>query len=150
MNFSLDVNFLAFFLSGLLAYGLNIVWYHPKILGSRWIEVRTGGKGRRAADASPWTGPNKSPVPYIATFFLWTLSACFYSFLCSFLDVNSASGFFCIACLLWVAFAMPPILMNALNTGYPFEAMAIDAGCQLGGYYIFAAVHIVFLTAGLM
>jgi hypothetical protein len=52
--------------------------------------------------------------------------------------------------LLWVAFSMPPTLMSALYTGYPFEAMAIDASYQLGGYYIFAAVHILFLQFGIL
>lgn len=138
MTISFDINFLTFFIAGILAFGLNLVWYHPKILGARWAEVRGTTRKQEA----------KSPLPYIATFFLWTLSACFYSFLCHFLEVNTAAGFFCIACLLWVAFAMPPILMNALNTDYPFEAMSIDAAAQLGGYYIFAGVHIVFLCMG--
>ena len=150
MNITVDINFLTFFVSGVLAFLLNVIWYHPKILGGRWLEVRGAGKGRRTSDSSPWTGPKKSALPYIASFFLWTLSACFFSFLCSFLEINTPAGFFCVACLLWVAFAMPPILMNALNTGYPFEAMAIDASCQLGGYYIFAGVHIAFLEAGLL
>jgi hypothetical protein len=35
--------------------------------------------------------------------------------------------------------------MGALYTGYPFEAVAIDTSYQLGGYYIFAMVHIAFL-----
>jgi len=137
---SLDINFTAFFLSGFLAFVLGVVWYHPKVLGARWMEAR--GLDPKAAKVSP--------LPFIASFFLWTLSACFFAFLASFLEVNSAAGYFCLACLLWVAFAMPPTLMSALYTGYPFEAMSIDAAYQLGGYYIFAVVHIIFLEAGIL
>ena len=55
-----------------------------------------------------------------------------------------------------VAFAMPPLVMASLYTGYPFGAVAIDASYQLGGYYAMAIVHIAlgnerlvgFLTGG--
>jgi len=137
---SLDINFTAFLISGLLAFLLGVAWYHPKVLGERWMEARgIDPKGKKI-----------SPLPFVASFFLWTLSACFFAFLANFLEVNTAAGYFCLVCLLWVAFAMPPTLMSALYTGYPFEAMAIDAAYQLGGYYIFAVVHIIFLEAGIL
>lgn len=132
---NLNVNFFAFMLSGLIAFLLGIVWYHPKIMGERWAEVR----GMKIGDMKP------TPLPFVASFFLWVLSACFYAFLASFLGIDRPEGYFCLSCLLWVAFAMPPALMGALYTGYPFEAVAIDTSYQLGGYYIFAMVHIAFL-----
>lgn len=138
---NIDINFGAFFLSGLLASLLGVIWYHPKVLGNRWNELR--GKDTSIKSAS-------TPLPYIASFFLWVLAACFYAFLAQFLKIDNASGYFCLSCLLWVAFSMPPTLMSALYTGYPFEAVAIDTSYQLGGYYIFAAVHIVFLQFGLL
>jgi hypothetical protein len=134
----IDINFTAFMLAGFLAFALGVLWYHPKILGTRWMEVR--GEAVRG----------KSPLLFVASFFLWTLSACFYAFLAEFLGIHTPAGFFSLACLLWVAFSMPPTLMSALYTGYPFEAMAIDASYQLGGYYIFAAVHIAFLEFGIL
>ena len=137
----IQINFGAFALSGLLAAGLGLLWYHPKIMGGRWREVR-------GVDASQTT--TNSLLPYIASFFLWMLAACFYAFLAQFLGINSAAGYFCLSCLLWVAFSMPPTLMSALYTGYPFEAMAIDTSYQLGGYYIFAGVHIAFLEMGML
>ena len=136
-----EINFGAFLLSGIGAFLLGLVWYHPKILGERWTELR-------AAQGAQTT--KMSPLPFITSFFLWTLSACFYAFLAHFLQIDTPAGYFCLSCLLWVAFSMPPTLMSALYTGYPFEAMAIDASYQLGGYYIFAAVHIVFLAAGIL
>lgn len=136
---NIDINFSAFALSGVLAFLLGMLWYHPKILGARWVEVR----GANTVSA-------KSPLSFVASFFLWMLSACFYAFLAQFLGINSAAGYFCLSCLLWVAFSMPPTLMSALYTGYPFEAMAIDTSYQLGGYYLFAAVHIVFLHYGML
>lgn len=135
---NIDINFFAFSLSGLLATILGALWYHPKILGEKWFESR----GKKAKDMK------FTPMPIMISFFLWILSACFYAFLAQFLQIATPAGYFCLACLLWVAFAMPPTLMNSLHSGYPFEAVAIDASYQLGGYYIFALVHIVFLEAG--
>ena len=134
----INISFPAFAISGVLAFLLGLLWYHPKIMGKRWREVR--GAGAIAVEASP--------LSFVASFFLWMLAACFYAFLAQFLGIDSAAGYFCLSCLLWVAFSMPPTLMSALYTGYPFEAMAIDTSYQLGGYYLFAAVHIVFLEMG--
>lgn len=129
----IDINFAAFSLSGVFAFLLGLVWYHPKIMGKRFAQAQ--------ADA----GMSGSPLPYVASFFLWMLSACFYAFLAQFLKINTPEGYFCLSCLLWVAFSMPPTLMSALHSGRSFEAMAMDTAYQLGGYYMFAAVHIVFL-----
>jgi len=136
---SLDINFGAFFLSGLFAFILGMIWYHPKVMGERWMEVR-GAKG---------SSLQKSLLPYFASFFLWVVAACFYAFLAEFLKVDNASGYFMLSCLIWVAFSMPPAIMGALYTGYPFEAVAIDTSNQLGGYFVFAAVHSFFLYFGI-
>jgi hypothetical protein len=136
--FTIEINFSAVLLSGIFAFILGMVWYHPKVMGERWMEVR-GVK-----DASL----RSSPLPFVASFFLWMLAACFYAFLAYFLGINNAAGYFALSCMIWVAFSMPPALMGALYTGYPFEAVAIDTSYQLGGYYIFAAVHILLLELG--
>lgn len=136
--FDLDINFGAFFLSGVLAFLLGVIWYHPKVMGKRWVELR----GMEPDALKP------SILPIVATFFLWTLAACFYAFLAAFLEVDSAAGYFCLSCLLWVAFSMPPTLMGGLYTGQALESVAIDTSYQLGGYYVFAAVHIAFLMMG--
>lgn len=136
----LEINFGAFMLSGIFAFILGVVWYHPKVMGDKWQEARGVKSG----------SSDQSALPFVASFFLWTLSACFYAFLANFLGIDSASGYFALSCLLWVAFAMPPALMGALYTGYPFDAVAIDTSYQLGGYYIFAGVHIVFLQMGML
>lgn len=133
--FSVDINFLAFFISGLMAFLLGLVWYHPRVMGKRWMEVRN----QTGEMAKP------TPLPFVASFFLWILTACFYAFLAQFLGVDNEAGYFTLSCLLWVAFSMPPAIMGALYTGYPFEAVAIDTSYQLGGYYLFALVHSVFL-----
>lgn len=137
---TIDINFFAFSLSAVLAFLLGLVWYNPKIMRGGGINVNTATPRIR----------KPGPLPMIASLFLWMLSACFYAFLAQFLGVNSEAEYFLLSCLLWVAFAMPPILMNALYTGYPLQDMAIDAGYQLGGYYIFAAVHIAFLHFGIL
>ncbi len=135
----IQISFGAFALSGLLAFLLGLVWYHPKVMRGGGIELNETQK------KVIFTMPSM-----IASLFLWTLSACFYAFLAQFLDINSAAGYFCLSCLLWVAFSMPPTLMSALYTGNSIQSMAVDAGYQLGGYYVFAAVHIAFLSLGWM
>lgn len=132
MMLDIEVNFLAVLLSGVLAFLLGLVWYNPKVMGKRWREVR----GLSEADVRM-----SSPLPFVASFFLWMLSACFFAFLAAFLGVESAAGYFCLACLLWVAFAMPSGIMGALYSNSSFEAVAIDMAYQLGGYYVFALVH---------
>jgi hypothetical protein len=134
----LDIHFGAFLLSGIFAFILGVIWYHPKVMGEKWMAARGVKKDQI----------DQSALPFVASLFLWVLSACFYAFLASFLEINSPSGYFALSCLLWVAFAMPPALMGALYPGYPFEAVAIDTSYQLGGYYTFAAVHIIFLQMG--
>ena len=86
---NIDINFGAFFLSGLLATVLGVLWYHPKVLGSRWNELR-------GTDSNVKT--TSTPLPYIASFFLWVLAACFYAFLAqgchhsAFIDTASSNG----------------------------------------------------------
>ncbi|MEM6781050.1 MAG: DUF1761 domain-containing protein [Pseudomonadota bacterium] len=139
---NLEVNFFAFMLSGLLAFLLGLIWYHPKVMGKQWAD----------ANGIDIEKMKLKPFPFIASFFLWILSACFYSFLASFLQIHmaedpqlAAAGYFALSCMLWVAFAMPPALMGALYTGGSFDGTAIDASYHLGGYYVFAAVHIAYL-----
>ncbi len=137
---NLEISFPAFIISGVLAFALGLVWYHQKVMGKQWAAARGIKK----------TDQTKSALLYASSMFLWILSACFYAFIAQFLGIHSAAGYFALSCLLWVAFAMPPALMGALYTGYPFEAVAIDTSYQLGGYYIFAVVHIVFLQFGFL
>jgi hypothetical protein len=101
-------------------------------MGKRWIEAR----GKTMDDIKP------KAFPSAVSFVLWMLSACFYSFLILIMGLDSSPGLICLSCLLWVAFAMPPTVMGAFYTGYPFNAVAIDSAYQLAGYYIFAVVHI--------
>jgi hypothetical protein len=136
MLLSVEVDFLAVLMSGVIAFLLGTVWYHPKVMGARWMELR----GLNIADTKA-----ASPMPFVASFFLWMLSACFYSFLAGFLGIDTAAGYFCLSCLLWVAFAMPSGLMGALYSNSSVEAVAIDMAYQLGGYYVFALVHMAML-----
>lgn len=118
--------------SGILAFMLGLFWYHPKVLGARWMEAR----------AKAVSDVKRDPKQFIISFLLWLLSACFYTFLVAILEITDVPGFFSLSCLLWVAFAMPPLVMGALYTGYSFEAVSIDAAYQLAGYYVFAIVHV--------
>lgn len=117
----------------LLAFFLGMIWYHPKILGTHWMKAR----GSEASGGSV-----RDVLPFFISLALWLIASCFYSFLVGLLHIDEANGYISLACLLWVAFAMPPIIMGSLYTGYPFQAVAIDAGYHLAGYYMFALSHI--------
>ncbi len=114
------------------AFALGLIWYHPKVMGGRWMHLH----GKKGEDIQP------RPLPFILSLILWVIAACFYSFLVDLLKVGTPAELISLACLVWVAFAMPPTVMGALYTGTPFELVAIDTAYQLGGYYIFALVHI--------
>lgn len=121
--------------SALGAFALGLLWYHPKVMGRRWMELR----GLTADDIKV------KPFQYVATLVLWLLAAAFFSFFIDILEIHKVHEFISLACLLWVAFSMPPTVMGSLYTGVSFEAVAIDMAYQLGGYYVFAVVHILMI-----
>jgi hypothetical protein len=123
--------YMAVLVSSVLAFILGLLWYHPKIMGGRWREARG-----IASDSN--VKPTSASA--IFSFLLWFIAACFYGFLVTLLEVDDLPSLISLACLLWVAFAMPPVLMGTLLTGYPFQAAAIDSAYQLGGYYVFSLV----------
>lgn len=127
-----DFPYLQTVISGCSAFLLGWVWYHPNVLGRRWMEAR----GKTGDDIHP------EPFPTVISFVLWMLAACFYSFLVTIMNLDAGPSLICLSCLLWVAFAMPPTVMGAFYTGYPFNAVAIDSAYQLAGYYLFAVSHI--------
>ncbi len=122
------------------AFLLGVIWYHPKILGERWL----GARGKTVLDI------RAASSPFIVTYPLWLLTALFFVFMVMFFHIDSAAEIFLLACLLWVAFAMPPLLMARLYTGYPFEAVAIDASYQLAGYYAIAITYVMLKTIGIV
>lgn len=127
------------FLGAVAAFVLGLVWYHPKVLGGRWLEAR---------DLNP-SDMKRHSNPFVLSFPLWFLTALFYTFLLVTMSIQSPSEIFLFSCLLWVAFAMPPIVMGSLYTGYPFNAVAIDASYQLAGYYALGLTHLVLKSLGI-
>jgi len=123
----------------IMAFLLGLIWYHPKVLGNKWLEAR--GK--------TWQDLPKTPTPFIISFPLWFLTSLFFTFMVIYFGIDSPSEIFLLACLLWVAFAMPPIVMGSLYTGDAFNAAAVDASYQLAGYYTIALTHIVMQAMGL-
>ncbi len=122
------------FFGAVLAFLLGIVWYHPRILGGRWLEAR---------NLTP-DDMKRHNSPFILSFPLWFLTALFYTFLAVALKIETPEEVLLFSCMLWVAFAMPPIVMGSLYTGYPFNAVAIDASYQLAGHYALGLVFILF------
>jgi hypothetical protein len=126
-------------ISAAFAFLLGIFWYHPKILGGKWAEAR----GLTVEQVG-----KPSSSSFIVSFPLWFLTALFFTFMIIYLDISGTAEIFLLGCLIWVAFAMPPIIMSSLYTGYPFGAVAIDASYQLAGYYLLALTHIVLYGLG--
>ena len=124
------------FLGAVGAFILGVIWYHPRVLGARWLEAR----GLRPDDMA------RHANPFVLSFPLWFLSALFYSFLAVSMGIETPAELFLFSCLLWVAFAMPPIVMGSLYTGYPFNAVAIDASYQLAGYYVLGFAYLLSKT----
>lgn len=127
-------------ISALVAFLIGIVWYHPAVLGNKWLEAR----GKK------WEDLPKSSTPFIISFPLWFLTALFFTFMIIYFHIDTPAEIFLLACLLWVAFAMPPIVMGSLYTGDPFNAVAVDASYQLAGYYGIALTHVVLIALNLV
>lgn len=51
------------FLSAVAAFLLGIVWYHPRVLGSKWLEAR----GKTSEDMV------RNASPFVLSFPLWAL-----------------------------------------------------------------------------
>ena len=124
-------------LCGLAAFVFGFVWYHPKVMGEKWCEARNKDAEERRHSLST--------IPFSLSFMLWLIAGFFYSFIAWNFEITDLGGLISLSCLLWVGFAMPPIVMGAFYTGYPIRAAALDSAYQLGGYYIFALV-----TAGML
>lgn len=120
------------FLSAVVAFLIGLIWYHPRVLGGKWLEAR-----EVSADEL-----KRGATPFILSFPLWFLTSLFFTFMLIYMNIDTGAEIFLMSCLLWVAFAMPPIVMGSLYTGYPFAAVAIDASYQLAGYYALAVCHI--------
>lgn len=123
------------FLEAVMAFLLGVLWYHPKVLGARWLEAR---------NLTP-EDLHRHASPLVLSFPLWFLTALFYTFLLVTLKIESPAEIFLFSCMLWVAFAMPPLVMGSLYTGYPFNAVAIDASYQLAGYYALGVTHLILI-----
>ncbi len=121
---------LPIFVSGIAAFLLGMLWYHPKVLGTKWLEARGSSNA-----------PSFASSQFIVTLPLWLITAGFFAFMVWSFKISDPMEFFLLACLLWVAFVMPPLVMGSLYTGYPFNAVAIDAAYQLGGYYAIGAAQ---------
>ena len=128
------------FLSAVMAFLLGLLWYHPRVLGGRWLEAR----GKTSTDMT------RGATPFVLSFPLWFLTSIFFNFMLIYMAIDGAPEIFLLSCMLWVAFAMPPIVMGSLYTGYPFSAVAIDASYQLAGYYTLAMSHIILKSLGVI
>ena len=124
-------------LCGVAAFILGFLWYHPKVLGEKWRIARNkDAEDRRKV---------LSTLPFSLSFMLWLMAGFFYSFIAMTFEITAFHDLIAMSCLLWVGFAMPPIVMGSFYTGYPVKAAAIESAYQLGAYYTFAMVY--FLTA---
>jgi hypothetical protein len=120
-------------LCALAAFVFGFVWYHPKVMGAKWCHAREEETKERRKSLTT--------IPFSLNFMLWMIAGFFYSFIATMFEINLFHDLIALSCLLWVGFAMPPIVMGAFYTGYPIKAATIDSAYQLAGYYLFAMVY---------
>ena len=72
------------FLSAVVAFMLGLIWYHPRVLGGRWLEARemTSDDLKRGA------------TPFILSFPLWFLTSLFFTFMLIYMNINSGAEIF--------------------------------------------------------
>lgn len=118
------------FMSGFVAFMLGILWYHPKIMGEKWVE----STGRPDQDSPP-------VYAYVISFLLWILSAAVYNFLTQFLMPPEIGALLGLSTFLWVGFILPAVMIGGLYMGKKLMVMAIDSSYFLAGLYLFAVMH---------
>lgn len=118
-------------LSTIVAFFLAMFWYHPKVMGDKWIE---------AFEKDSVIG-HISPLNHLIIFILWSFSAFIYSFLSGFLTPDSIGALLGLSTFIWVGFILPPILINGLVHKKKLIVMAVDSSYYLAGLYLFAVIH---------
>lgn len=118
-------------LSGFVAFILGILWYHPKIMGEKWLEAM----GRNDEKIS------LSPFIYVIALCLWMVSAAVYSFLAGFLTPPAIGELLGLSTFVWVGFILPAILIGGMFMGKKLMVMAVDSSYFLAGLYLFAVIH---------
>ena len=118
-------------LSGFVAFVLGILWYHPKIMGEKWLEAM----GRDDEKIS------LSPFVYVVALCLWMVSAAVYSFLAGFLTPPAIGELLGLSTFIWVGFILPAVMIGGMFMGKKLMAMAVDSSYFLAGLYLFAVIH---------
>jgi len=118
-------------LSGFVAFVLGILWYHPKIMGEKWLEAM----GRDDEKIS------LSPFVYVVALCLWMVSAAVYSFLAGFLTPPAIGELLGLSTFIWVGFILPAVMIGGMFIGKKLMVMAVDSSYFLAGLYLFAVIH---------
>jgi hypothetical protein len=116
--------------SAAAAAALGILWYHPKILGQKWVDEHRETRILRL------------PImAYIIGAFLWVLSAAVYSFLTHFLTPPTIGALLGLSTFIWVGFILPSSMINGFYCKQKLMTTAVDSSYYLAGLYLFAVVH---------
>ena len=125
-------------LGALAAFLLGIVWYHPSMFGDQIKAFHIRVKKET----------NKAVMPIALCLFLWIVASFFFGFIATSLSITTFGGLFSLACMFWIAFALPPIVMSTIFIEPDMEVLAINSAYQLAGYYGIAVICYFFVRAG--
>jgi hypothetical protein len=118
-------------LSGFVAFILGILWYHPKIMGEKWLEAMGRSEDKIRLQ---W-------FVYPIAIALWMVSAAVYSFLAGFLTPPAIGELLGLSTFIWVGFILPAVMIGGLFMGKKLMVMAVDSSYFLAGLYLFAVIH---------
>jgi hypothetical protein len=120
--FSVDVNYLAIFVSGILAMGIGAVWYGP-LFGKKWMAL-SGMTSEQLAGAKQ-KGMSKSyAVAFVGTLVMGFVLAQVIG-LANATDVMSGGV---VGLGMWLGFVAPVTLSTVLWDNKPFALWVLNSG----------------------
>lgn len=114
----------------IIAFGLGLFWYHPKVMGDKRVEAHVGD------------GTTKVTImAYIVGLLLWFITASVYSFLTTFLSPETLPNLLGLSTFIWVGFILPSSMISGFYSGNKLMVTAVDSSYYLAGLYLFAVIH---------
>lgn len=117
-------------ISALVAFALGTFWYHPKVMGDKWVAAHNIQKEVRLGVGT-----------YLLGMLLWLITASIYSFITQFLTPPSIGALLGLSTFLWVGFILPSHMISGFYTGNRLMVTAVDSSYFLAGLYLFAVIH---------
>ena len=118
-------NYLAVFVSAVVAFGLGAVWYSPLLFAKAWVHAHG------FSDAQLAEMQKAAPRAYGISFVLFLVMAGVLTVFIQAMDLTTVPDGIHLGLHVWLGFCVTIGLMAALYTGRRISTFAIDAGYQL-------------------